>query len=190
MQPDLWLYIRVAWITVGVIWALAAISAKRTLRVESRGSRTGQIFMFAVAFALLFYPTVRIGPLAWRVIPPSGIPAVVGLAFTIGGIAFAIWARFYLAGNWSAAVAIKRDHALIQTGPYAVIRHPIYAGFLLAMLGTAIELGELGGFFAIILAFGGWLAKARREECFLLAQFGEVYRHYTRKVKMLVPFVL
>jgi protein-S-isoprenylcysteine O-methyltransferase Ste14 len=190
MQHELPLSIQAAWIAVGLVWAVAAIPAKPAVRVEPRESRVGHIVTFAVALTLLFSPVLRVGPLAWRLLPPSGTSAVAGAALTIAGILLAIWARFYLGGNWSAAVAIKDRHTLVRTGPYSVVRHPIYAALLLAMFGTALVLGELGGFLSVILAFAGWNAKARLEEYFLLAQFGEAYRSYRRQVKAMIPFVL
>ena len=190
MQPELPLSIRTAWTAVGVVWAIAAIAAKPTVRVEPHESRVGHIVTFAVALTLLFSPILRVGPLAWRLFPPSGTPAVAGIVLTIAGILWAIWARFYLGGNWSAAVAIKDGHTLVRTGPYSLVRHPIYSGLLLAMFGTALALAELGGFLAVILAFAGWQAKARLEEYFLLAQFGETYRSYRQQVKAMIPFVL
>jgi len=190
MQSALHLYIHAAWITVGIVWAVAAITVKRTVRIEPRSSRIGHILTMAIALTLLFSSRLRMGPLAWRAFPPSGIPAVVGLALTIGGIVFAIWARFYLGGNWSSMVTLKQDHTFIRTGPYAIVRHPIYAGLLLALFGTAIELGEFGGFLGVILAFAAWLAKARIEESFLRLQFGGAYVQYSQQVKTLIPFVL
>ena len=190
MPMTLPVYFRAAWTAMGLVWALAAVSAKRTVRAEPAGSRTGHILVLAIAFALLFSPGLRIGPLAWRLVPSSAAAAVLGLGLTIGGIVVAIWARVYLGGNWSAIVAIKQGHTLIRTGPYAVVRHPIYAGLLLAMLGTAIGEGEIGCFYAAILALAAWLAKARREDSFLLQQFGAAYLTYQSQVKALIPFVL
>jgi protein-S-isoprenylcysteine O-methyltransferase Ste14 len=182
--------ILLAWITICVVWVITATRVKRTVRIEPYSSRIGHVLTFAIAAGLLFSPSLRIGPLAWRAFPPSEIAAAVGLALTLCGISFALWARFYLKGNWSAMVALKEDHTLIRTGPYAIVRHPIYAGLLLAMLGTAIAFGELGCFLGVILALAGWLAKARMEEDFLLQRFGGTYSQYSHEVKTLIPFVL
>lgn len=187
-RPDL--YVQAAWIVAGTIWAVAAIKAKRTVRIEKRGSRMGHVLPLAVALALIFSSKLRIGPLAWRAFPVSWISGILGLIFTIGGVGFAIWARWFLGGNWSSMVTIKQDHTLIRTGPYAVVRHPIYAGLLLAMLGTAIAFDEFGAFLGVVLALATWLAKARIEESFLLSQFGEAYVQYRQCVKTLIPFVL
>ena len=190
MKSALPFFIRAAWIAAGIVWGLAAISVKKSVRAEPLDSRMGHVMTCAVAFALLFSSSLRIGPLAWRVVSSSEIFAAAGLALTIAGIVFAIWARLYLGGNWSAVVAIKQGHTLIRTGPYAIVRHPIYTGLLLAMFGTAIQVSELGGFLAVIVAFAAWLAKARLEESFLLAQFGDAYLHYRQQVKGLIPFVI
>ena len=88
--------IQAAWISVGLVWAAAALSVKRTVRAEPLDSRAGHTLTFALAFTLLFSSGLRIRLLAWRVVPPSEPLAVVGLALTIGGIALAIWARFCL----------------------------------------------------------------------------------------------
>jgi len=190
MNSALSFAIQAAWISLGLVWAIAALTVKRTVRKEPLDQRIGHLATFAVAFLLLFSGAVRIGALAWQVIPQSEISGAVGLLVTLGGAAFATWARLYLGGNWSSVVAIKEHHTLIRTGPYTIVRHPIYAGLLLAMLGTAIAKGGAAAFLAIFVAFAGWQAKMRREESFLLVQFGETYLRYRREVKALVPFVM
>jgi protein-S-isoprenylcysteine O-methyltransferase Ste14 len=97
--------------------------------------------------------------------------------------------RALLGSNWSATVTVKQHHELIRRGPYAIVRHPIYSGFLLGVLGTALALGEVRGLVALALAFAGWYLKARNEEQFLVEQFGDAYVGYRRNVKQLIPFV-
>jgi protein-S-isoprenylcysteine O-methyltransferase Ste14 len=104
-------------------------------------------------------------------------------------VAFAIWARFYLGRNWSGTVTVKQDHKLIRTGPYAVVRHPIYAGFGLAILGTAIAIGEVRGLAATVTALIGMALKSRLEEEFMTEQFGAEYVQYKKDVKAMIPFI-
>jgi len=179
-----------AWIAIGLVWAIAALAAKPAVRVEPRETRIGHLVTFVVAFGLLFSTALRSGPLGWRLVASSPATAIAGFVLTFAGLGFAVWARFYLGGNWSSVVAIKQQHTLVHTGPYSLVRHPIYTGLLLAMLGTALATGELGCFLGVFLAFAGWQAKARLEEHFLLAQFGEAYRSYCAHVKGMIPFVL
>jgi protein-S-isoprenylcysteine O-methyltransferase Ste14 len=91
------------------------------------------------------------GLLGWRFLPASSVAAYGGLALTTAGLALAVWARFYIGGNWSALVELKKDHQLIRRGPYVIVRHPIYSGFMLATLGTAVMQGELHGLLALAL---------------------------------------
>jgi protein-S-isoprenylcysteine O-methyltransferase Ste14 len=182
--------IQAVWILVGVIWAVAAFWAKPVQRVESVGPRVLHMILITSAFFLLFSARAQIGPLAWRVLPKSQGAPYAGLAITIAGAAFAVWARLFLGGNWGSSVTIKTGHRLVRRGPYAVVRHPIYSGLLLAAAGTALALGELRGFLGLLLAFLVWWLKSRVEERFMIEQFGAEYEAYGRQIKALIPFLL
>lgn len=127
--------------------------------------------------------------LGQRFVPATDVWPWVGAAVTVAGAAVAVWARFYLGSNWSPTVTVKEKHELIRSGPYRVVRHPIYTGLLLAILGTAIYVGEWRGLFALGLALAAWKIKSLREEQFMQSEFGEEYEQYRREVKGLVPFV-
>ena len=114
----------------------------------------------------------------------------LGAALTFAGIAFAIWARVWMAGNWSSDVTLKRDHELIVDGPYRWVRHPIYTGILLALLGTALAVGEWRGLLAVVLAAAAFWRKLGIEEAVMRRQFGEAYSRYAKRVPALIPFVL
>jgi len=86
-------------------------------------------------------------------------------------------------------VTVKKDHKLVRNGPYALVRHPIYTGTLLALLGTAIVFGETQGLLVVALATLILWIKSRREELFMTEEFGEEYRQYKQKVKALIPYV-
>ena len=178
------------WLVLATFWVITAISGKRALRRESNASRLYHVLLMTAVFALLFRQGTRIGLLGLRIVPASPQAAYIGLALTSLGAAFAIWARSTLGGNWSASVTVKENHSFVHYGPYRLVRHPIYAGGLLAMLGTAVVYGEAGCFVAVALAFVGWWLKARIEEKFMTQQFGEEYRRYQKDVKQLIPFVL
>ncbi|HUO30395.1 MAG TPA: isoprenylcysteine carboxylmethyltransferase family protein [Bryobacteraceae bacterium] len=183
-------YIDWIWIATGIVWMLGSMNVKRAERVERLGPRAIHMVMMTAAFALLFWPRLSAGLLAWRFVPESPAIEWTGLAVTAAGCAFAIWARLMLGRNWSGRVTIKQDHRLVRRGPYAIVRHPIYTGGLLALAGTALAFGELRCLFGCALVFIGWYAKSRREEAFMVAQFGDEYVQYRREVKALIPFVV
>jgi protein-S-isoprenylcysteine O-methyltransferase Ste14 len=179
----------VVWIFFFVYWQIKAINTKTTQRLEPAASRTLRVFIFLIAVVLL--STTRI-PLPWLYLQlwPSGLwPFWVGAAATIAGLLFAVWARAYLGRNWSRSVTIKQDHELIKTGPYAVVRHPIYTGVLTGLLGTAIALSEVRGFIAFALFFLAFWIKLRMEEQWMRSQFGETYANYAHQTAALVPYL-
>ncbi|HEY6307942.1 MAG TPA: isoprenylcysteine carboxylmethyltransferase family protein [Candidatus Angelobacter sp.] len=179
------------WLALGIFWLAGALTAKRTERTQSPGSRLLQITPEIAAFSLLFGRLPWPSWLRWRFVHGDTLTAAwVGLALTAAGIAFAIWARLWIGRNWSGRVTIKEQHELIQNGPYAIVRHPIYSGFLLGILGTAIASGELHALLALPLAALGWTFKLRMEESFMIQQFGSTYLDYKRRVKALVPFLV
>jgi protein-S-isoprenylcysteine O-methyltransferase Ste14 len=100
------------------------------------------------------------------------------------------WARIHLGKLWSASVRLKSDHRIVDTGPYAFVRHPIYTGIIVAGFASAILRGTAAGFLGAILMTVSWYIKARMEEQFLREQLGtENYDAYARRVPMLVPFL-
>jgi protein-S-isoprenylcysteine O-methyltransferase Ste14 len=179
------------WLALGIFWLVMAFTAKRAAHTQSPGSRLLQITPEIVAFSLLFARWPWPQWLRWRFLPESSVAiAYVGLALTVIGISFSVWARLFLGSNWSGRVTIKEQHELIQSGPYSIVRHPIYSGFLLAILGTALVQGHLRSLLALPFAALGWGFKLRLEESFMSQQFGNTYLDYKRRVKALVPFVV
>ena len=109
---------------------------------------------------------------------------------TLLGISFTWWARIHLGRFWSNAITHKEDHRIIDTGPYGMVRHPIYTGLITAILATGIAVATWPALLgALLISFGEW-QKARMEEGFLSAELGaEAYRRYSRRVPMIVPFL-
>jgi protein-S-isoprenylcysteine O-methyltransferase Ste14 len=178
-----------AWFVLLGVWLLAAITTKRAVKKQSDGSRILQTALVLVAYFLIFDPQTAVGFLGLRFLPSSAAVSWMGVAITIAGLSIAIWAHFFIGRDWSSSVTVKQDHQLIRTGPYAVVRHPIYSGLLLALLGSAIELGEVRGLIAVALATISWRLKSLIEEQFMSQQFGAEYTSYKQHVKALVPFI-
>jgi len=178
------------WIAFFVYWQIRAINTKTTQRLEPAASRMLRVFIFLIAIVLL--ATTRI-PLPWLYRPlwPIGLwPFWLGAAVLVCGLLLAVWARGYLGRNWSRSVTIKQDHELITTGPYAVVRHPIYTGILTGLLGTAIALSQVRGLIVLALFFAAFWIKLRMEERWMRSQFGATYAAYAQRTAALVPYLL
>ena len=189
MSLDVCRWVDWIWILVGIYWAVGALRFKPVARRENLLSRVSHLALMALVLGLLFSNSTRIGFLGIRVIPEYSWIGWAGLCVTVAGCAFAMWARALLGSNWSSAVTVKKHHELMRSGPYAIVRHPIYSGFLFGILGTALAVGEVRGLIALALAFAAWFKKARTEEEFLIEQFGSAYIDYSQQAKQLIPFV-
>ncbi len=131
-------------------------------------------------------------PLPWlyRQLWPVGLwPFWLGAAVCGAGLLFAVYARGHLGRNWSRSVTIKQDHELIATGPYTIVRHPIYTGILTGFIGTVIALSEARGVIAVVLIFLVFWVKLRMEEDWMRSHFGETYTAYAHHTAALVPFL-
>jgi len=179
----------IAWMAVGVLWLITTLNTKPAVRVQSLRSRIIHVCFLVIAFFLLFNKNLALGPLAWRLVPASPLVSYIGFGLTLLGIFFMVWARLFIGRNWSSWVTVKQDHRLICTGPYSIVRHPIYSGMLLGLFGTAIVTGELRCLIGLALAVIGLRQKSLIEEHFMTEQFGAEYDGYKRDVKALIPFV-
>ena len=177
------------WIALAVVWVVTGVLAKPAVRRQSPGSRLAHLGATLVGFVLIFNSSLHLGPLDGRLYDPRLDIAYLGAALTVVGVAFAIWARFYLGSNWSGSVTVKEDHTLIRGGPYAVVRHPIYTGILFAALGSAIAYGRIRGFLGVLILVITLRVKSRLEERFMQQRFGPQYATYKHDVKALVPFI-
>jgi protein-S-isoprenylcysteine O-methyltransferase Ste14 len=189
----LWFYesfFPVVWIAFLLYWNIKAVHAKTTQRLEPLVSRILRLLTYLIAILLLSIPRI---PLPWLYVQlwPSGYwPFWTGAAVNVAGLLFAVWAREHLGNNWSRSVTIKQGHELITTGPYAVVRHPIYTGTLTGFLGMAIAVSQVRGCLAFALIFLALWLKLRMEEEWMRSQFGETYLAYTRRTAALVPYLL
>jgi protein-S-isoprenylcysteine O-methyltransferase Ste14 len=199
MQPSVAIYI--PWFIWAFTWIAAALWSNRTLKRPGIGQewlyRTVTLAGFVLLLAtaeryshghLTFDPTIApfSNPL-WQLPPAAGWAMV---AIVTAGFLFAWWARIYLGRLWSGSITRKEGHRVVDTGPYAIVRHPIYTGLIVAGFATAAATGmprSLVG--AVLLLVGYWL-KARVEERFLRAELGaQAYDVYARNTAMLIPFV-
>jgi protein-S-isoprenylcysteine O-methyltransferase Ste14 len=180
-------WINALWILFGLYWIVSAFKLKKTKKRESWSQRFRYVLPLVVAFYLLSQPGAHYGWLGARVVPASDAAAWIGVVLTAAGVAIAFWARWHLGANWSGVVTLKEGHELIRTGPYRTIRHPIYTGILLALLGPAVAVGEVRGLLALAIAWLSFYIKARREESFLTQEFGPGFAEHTKHTGMFLP---
>jgi protein-S-isoprenylcysteine O-methyltransferase Ste14 len=180
---------QVVWIAWVASWIAASFwsgrTAKRATTVESWIYRT---IIFAGALLIAPWTGRMLGEGRIWSISDYGAYALVGLMLV--GLALTWWARIQLGRLWSSAITRKDEHRLVDSGPYALVRHPIYTGIIVALVATAATEATLVALLgAALIAMGLWV-KARAEERFLLTELGpDAYESYRRRVPMLVPFV-
>lgn len=190
MLPPAYLALLLIWCGFFAYWW---ISALRNRSPKKRvPSRFGFLTTMAVPAGVFLVAISVLAPWLYdvRVLPDTLPLLIAGLAITLAGIGFAIWARVHLGANWSSRPAIRENHTLTRTGPYALVRHPIYTGILTGLLGTAIATGAFIAFLVLAVIFVLFLVKIRMEERFLQEEFGDAYERYRNEVKALVPYVL
>jgi protein-S-isoprenylcysteine O-methyltransferase Ste14 len=168
-------------------WEAAAKNAADTKTQESHASRGLHLSLITAAQILLLIP---VPGLRTRFLPNATALAAIGLVIEVAFLLLAVWARQLLGRNWSGAVAIKVDQALIRSGPYRFVRHPIYSGILGAYMGIAIISGEVHALLGLILACIAYWRKIRLEERYLATVFGPSYVDYQAQVRAIIPGVL
>lgn len=182
-----WQIEMIPWYAFGLYWVITWLRVKRTKVSERLGGRLATLVPIVFAFELMFSNRLRIGLLGIRFLPGDVWIAWLGVILTSLGAATAIWARFCLGQFWSSRVTLKEGHQLIRSGPYAYVRHPIYSGMLLGMIGTALVVGEWRGVLATALVLAGHSYKALREESLLIGEFGDEYASYRHSTGFLFP---
>jgi protein-S-isoprenylcysteine O-methyltransferase Ste14 len=184
-SPASW--IGIVWSVWALSWFAAAIWSRQTSARASSAQEAPYRIITIIGIILLFgFIDFRSLPYGWDV---SESVMWVLLALVTAGFLFAWWARLHLGTLWSGTITRKQGHRIVDTGPYALVRHPIYTGLLLSGCATAIARGRWEALIgAALFALGCWI-KARQEERFLSEELGAEYAAYRKRVPMLVPFV-
>jgi protein-S-isoprenylcysteine O-methyltransferase Ste14 len=170
------------WVAFWLYWLVASVGVKvgRTRWTQFAGIRVG------IVLVLLFL--VRDKALKGHTNIHSPWLQGIGLAVFFLGLALAIWARVYLGRNWGTPMSQKADPELVTTGPYSRVRHPIYSGIILAMIGTTIA-ASLYWLIAVVIIGAYFIYSAFMEERFMAGRFPDSYPEYKRSTKMLIPFI-
>jgi protein-S-isoprenylcysteine O-methyltransferase Ste14 len=177
------------WIVWWILWMAAALWSDRA--VKAPAFRYHLLYrLFPAVGVVLLFGVVRLGSgehVLWRT---PEVAAWTLVTLTIAGFMFTGWARIHLGRLWSGSVSRKAEHHVVDTGPYRIVRHPIYTGIIVASAATAAQRGTREAWLGMAVMTLGWYIKARMEERFLRDELGpDAYEAYSRRVPMLVPFV-
>lgn len=175
-------FILLCWAVFIIYWIIASFGVKRTVEKQTGWWR---ILVLLIAMAIAFF-MINHDAILWSYTLMIGIIADI---VTLIGLIIMLWARTVLGGNWSTSTVLKWNHELMQRGPYRYVRHPIYSGLLLMVLGAAIFYGRAIFFVAFAVSFITSRLRAREEEKLLTRHFPEEYPNYKARVKAFIPFV-
>ena len=179
----------ICWIIFWIYWFIAAFNSKHSHLGRNLRQFMGiRIVIFVVAVVLFRFFNVHNSSSIYKLANHKEWVLIIGFIIFLIGLALAIWARINLAKNWGMPMTQKQNPELVTSGPYAYIRHPIYSGILLAILGCVVVINL---FWLIIFALAGvyFIYSSVIEEKLLMKQLPNVYPKYKSKTKMLVPFL-
>ena len=181
----------ILWAVWVLYWIVSARNVKTTRQSESLSSRSAHLFPILAAAALILAPPFPAGKFLFNRFAPSSIVVCwSGCMLVFAGLGVSCWARLHLGRNWSSRVTVKEGHELIRSGPYALIRHPIYTGMLCAIAGTALVENQWRALLALLLMGFSFWRKLRVEERLMALTFPGAYRDYCARTAALIPFVL
>ncbi len=175
------------WGLFWIYWLVSAFGAKPSARGQDRWLWAARAAVWIAAIVLF-----RVHLLGTRVdllgSSANGYAVGAGLTLFVLGLGTAVWARVHMGENWGMPTTLKQEPTLVTSGPYRLVRHPIYSGILLALLGTAIA-ASLEWLLVLGLAGAYFVYSAFIEERNLSGLFPEGYPAYRQRTKMLVPFI-
>jgi protein-S-isoprenylcysteine O-methyltransferase Ste14 len=172
------------WLLWVIYWTLAGFFVHRNKTMESFLHRFAHLIPMYLGFWLIFHS--RHPPYFGRLYSNTAIEAF-GDVLAAAGLLFTVWARVHLGRYWSSFISLKEDHQLIRTGPYCIVRHPIYTGLILAAAGSAAAASTADGLLGLFLITAACVIKARMEEAILTTQLADEYRQFKREVPFLIP---
>jgi protein-S-isoprenylcysteine O-methyltransferase Ste14 len=174
--------IAAGWLAFWIYWLAASFG------VKAGQPRWTQFAGFRVGIILVILFLLRVRVLKGHATTNNPWLQGIGLAIFLLGLALAVWARVYLGRNWGMPMSAKADPELVTTGPYHSVRHPIYTGIILAMIGTTVAV-SLYWLVAVVLIGVYFVFSATVEERMMARTFPETYPGYKRSTKMLIPFI-
>jgi protein-S-isoprenylcysteine O-methyltransferase Ste14 len=192
MHPAIKIILKIIWTVLLLYWLISSFKVKQQVQSEPLFKR------FLFYWLPLLIGIILLGPGEWyghsllreQFVPHSNLVGIIGDGLCMAGVFLACWSRYLLGKNWSVSVQLKQEHELIEKGPYAYVRHPIYTGLLLLYSGNALIVGDWRGILAVLIVFVSFWRKFRLEEEWLGRHFGDLYDAYKRRTKALLPWIL
>jgi protein-S-isoprenylcysteine O-methyltransferase Ste14 len=182
-MPTLTTVMFAIWAAFWLYWFIAAFGAKEA---ATQPRRVRPVALLIIVIGGFVIRTLKTGN---RLAVQSPALEAVGMIMLVAGLAFAVWARVHLGRNWGMPMTEKAEPELVTSGPYRFVRHPIYSGILLGILGTGLAT-NLFFLIAFAIALAYFVYSATVEERLLSATFPDAYARYRAHTKMLIPFVL
>jgi protein-S-isoprenylcysteine O-methyltransferase Ste14 len=172
-----------SWIAFFSYWLISAKGSKKVIQRGPHRERYGSVAILVVITLvfLYFFPDFHIFPRTVAFQQAGAILCAVG-------VAFAIWARIHLGRNWNKEPSIQEEHELVTSGPYRLVRHPMYTGMLLAFIGTSFVAGLIWLVVFIFLSYK-FIRRIPVEEAFMMQLFPQTYPEYKKRTKALIPFI-
>jgi protein-S-isoprenylcysteine O-methyltransferase Ste14 len=179
---SLWGWITLGWAVFWIYWLVEAVRSKPGGGGGISGRPVGTVIVIA---GIILIPRLHLHGLNVH----APVLRAIGVALFVAGLALAVWARINIGRNWGMPMTTKAEPELVTSGPYAVVRHPIYSGILLAFLGTALAT-NISWLLALVVGGAYFIYSATVEEKIMGTTFPDVYPSYRARTKMLIPFLL
>ena len=185
MSENIKIGLTLMWISLLLFWIISGRNNKQSIYKESFFKR------FLFYWLPLLVAILLLGPGEWfghslireNFVEHTNLVGGIGLLISFMGLILACWSRYLLGKNWSLSVQKKENHELIKSGPYSILRHPIYTGILLIFIGNTIIVGDYRGIIAVLIVFISFWFKLKKEEKWLIEIFGEDYHNYKKTTK-------
>jgi|SRR5579859_8228352 len=175
------------WLIWILNWLVSAFFVKKTETKEPGTRRLAHLVLFGAGLLVIYGHEWHLGVLDRHFISATASINGIAVCLSAAGLILAFWARAHIGQYWSATIALKQDHRVVQTGPYAYLRHPIYTGIILAFLGQLLVTGQYRGMLGLGLIIAALVQKARSEEGLLSQILGPAYRDYRQHTGFLLP---
>ena len=180
--------VEICWFVFIVVWVIFGLVAKKN--IQNNSERLSSFVRFVIIIVVIWLLKIMSSRLltVTYTLSFNHFTQGCGVLICCAGIAFAIWARIHIGKNWGMPMSVKEEPELVTTGPYSLVRHPIYTGLFIAMLGSMLTEGFLWLIDLIVLG-GYFIYSAKKEEKSMLLHFPDKYPEYMKRTKMLIPYL-